>query len=174
MKQLLCLTIYYSIAQYLPVSYALGGKIWKSIRFHLVRGIFKHCGSNVNVERKAHFGAGTDIQLGDNSGLGVNCQIPNGTIIGNDVMIGENLFIVRHNHVHDRIDIPMNRQGLEPVKNVIIDDDVWIGRNVTILPGIHVKQGTIIGTCCVLTKNFEPYSVVGGVPGKLLKSRITQ
>ena len=171
-KQFLCLSAYYGFAQFLPVSFAIGGRVWKGIRYHLVKGIFKKCGQNVNVERRAHFGAGTEIQIGDNSGLGVNCQIPNGTIIGNDVMMGENLFIIRHNHKHDRTDIPMNRQGLEPLRIVKIDDDVWIGRNVMIMPGVHIKKGTIVGAGCVLTKSFDEYSIIGGVPGKLLKKRI--
>ena len=172
LSQLFCLALYYGFAQYLPASYTLGGKVGKRIRYMLCKHIFKKCGKNVNVERRANFGAGTEIEIGDNSGLGVNCMIPNGTVIGNDVMMGENCFIIRHNHIHSHTDTPMNKQGFEPVKTVIIEDDVWIGRNVTIMPGLRIKKGTIIGTCCVLTKNFDEYSIVGGVPGKFLKSRV--
>lgn len=170
--QLLCLSLYYGFAQFLPTSYSILGGGGKCVRYQLVKRIFKKCGKNVNVERRANFGAGTEIEIGDNSGLGVNCMIPNGTIIGNDVMMGENCFIIRHNHIHTRTDIPMNKQGFETVKTVVIEDDVWIGRNVTIMPGMRIKKGTIIGTCCVLTKEFNEYSIVGGVPGKFLKSRI--
>lgn len=88
-------------------------------------------------------------------------------------MIGENCFIIRHNHIHSRTDIPMNKQGFEPVKAVVIEDDVWIGRNVTIMLGLHIK-GTIIGTCCVLTKNYDEFSIIGGVPGEVLKTRKLQ
>lgn len=171
-SQLLCLALYYGFAQFLPTSYSIWGGGGKRIRYLLVRRIFKKCGKNVNVERRANFGAGTEIEIGDNSGLGVNCMIPNGTIIGNDVMMGENCFIIRHNHIHSRTDIPMNKQGFEPVKTVVIEDDVWIGRNVTIMPGLRIKKGTIIGTCCVLTKDFDEYSIVGGVPGEFIKSRM--
>lgn len=141
----------------------------------MCKKIFRKCGKNVNVERRANFGAnfgaGTEIEIGYNIGLGVNCMIPNGTIIGNNVMMVENCFIIRHNHIHSRTDIPMNKQGFEPVKTVVIEDDVWIGRNVTIMPGLHIKKGTNIGTCCVLTKNYDEFSIIGGVPGKVLKTR---
>ena len=65
----------------------------------MCKKIFRKYGENVNVERRANFGAVTEIEIGDNSGLGVNCMIPNGAIIGNDVMMGENSFIIRHNHI---------------------------------------------------------------------------
>lgn len=53
-------------------------------------------------------------------------------------------------------------------KLTIIEDDVWIGRNVTMTPERTIKTGSIIGTGCVLTKDFPPYSIVGGNPGRLI------
>ena len=53
----------------------------------------------------------------------------------------------------------------------IIGDDVWIGTNVVILPGVHIGQGAIIGAGAVVTKDVPPYACVGGVPAKLLKYR---
>ena len=58
-------------------------------------------------------------------------------------------------------------------KTTIIEDDVWIGQNVYITPGRHIKKGTIIGACCLLCKDFPEYSVVGGNPSKLIKSRLS-
>lgn len=58
----------------------------------------------------------------------------------------------------------MNKQGFEPVKTVVIEDDVWIGRNVTIMQCLYIKKGTII-------KNYDELSIIGGVPGKVLKTR---
>ena len=170
--QLLCLGLYYCIAVYLPKSGQLcnlGGRL----RFFLCKRIFKKCGNNVNVERGAVFGLGTEIEVGNNSGLGINCIIPNGTIIGKDVMMGPNCYIHPNNHCYSRLDIPMNKQGHTEKQVVVIEDDVWIGRNVTILPGRHISKGSIIATCCCLTKDFPEYSVIGGVPSKLIKSRLS-
>lgn len=64
----------------------------------------------------------------------------------------------------------MLRQGFIVSKN-IIGDDIWIGRDVIMAPGIHISNGKIIEMRCVLTKDFPPYSVIGGAPCRLLKKR---
>jgi virginiamycin A acetyltransferase len=55
--------------------------------------------------------------------------------------------------------------------NTIIGNDVWIGNGATIMPGVHIGDGAIIGTKAVVTKNVEPYSVVAGNPAKLIRKR---
>jgi virginiamycin A acetyltransferase len=58
--------------------------------------------------------------------------------------------------------------------DTVIDHDVWIGYNATILPGVHVGSGAIIGTQAVVTKDVPPYAVVGGNPAKILKMRFDE
>jgi maltose O-acetyltransferase len=72
-----------------------------------------YCGKNVNIERKAHFGSGKRISIGDNSGIGINCHINGSVSIGSCVMMGPDVRIISHYHNFDRIDIPMNMQGGE-------------------------------------------------------------
>ena len=171
-KSIICRLLYYNFATYLPVSYSrIGGGIAKKIRYCLCRNIFEYCGKNVNIEKGAWFGRGTRLRIGDNSGLGVNCVIPDGSVIGKDVMMGPNCYIHGRNHAFGRTDIPMRVQGFTQSKPVIIDDDVWIGRDVTIMVGRHIAKGSIIAANCVLTKDFPEYSIVGGNPGKLIKNR---
>ena len=171
-SQIIALALYYGFAQYLPVSYNrfLGG-VSKSVRYQLVKRIFKSCGKNVNVERRANFGSGRDIEIGDNSGIGINACIPSNTKIGKNVMMGPNCYILGSNHSFDRTDIPMMKQGFTIKKQTIIGDDVWIGRNVTMTSGRVIKEGSIIGACCVLTKDFPEYSIIGGNPSRLIRSR---
>lgn len=172
-KQIVCLSLYYGFARYLPNNrlFLGGGRI---VRYLLVKNIFKRCGKNVNVERYAIFGSGRDIEIGDNSGLGINCCIPSNTKIGNDVMMGPNCYILPHNHAYERTDVPMRIQGNTEKKQTIIEDDVWIGRNVTITPGRIIRKGSIVGACALLTKDFPSYSIVGGNPAKLIKSRLNE
>lgn len=171
-KSIICRLLYYNFATHLPVSYSrLGGGISKKIRYWLCSNIFEYCGKNVNIEKGAWFGRGTRIRIGDNSGLGINCVIPDGSVIGNDVMMGPNCYIHGHNHAFDRTDIPMRKQGFTQSMPVTIDDDVWIGRDVTIMVGRHISKGSIIAANCVLTKDFPEYSIVGGNPGKLIRYR---
>ena len=161
----ICLMLYYGFARYMP------GKIGKWLRYQLCRRIFKKCGKNVNIERMAYFGRGSGIEVGDNSGLGVNCCIPSDTIIGKDVMMAPNCYIIPINHAFDRIDIPMREQGVSEHKQTVIEDDVWIGRNVIMTPGRLIKKGSIIAAGCVLSKDFPEYSIVGGNPSKLIRIR---
>lgn len=58
--------------------------------------------------------------------------------------------------------------------DIVIGNDVWIGENVTIMSGVTIGDGAVIGTKSLVTKNVEPYSVVGGVPVKLLKYRFSK
>ena len=172
MKSKISLILYYCIAQYLPVSYSkIGGRLFKKIRYLLCKNIFKSCGKNVNIERKAFFGNGREIEIGDNSGIGVNAFIPNDTKIGKNVMMGPNCYILKNNHNFDRLDVPMTEQGLAERKQTIIEDDVWIGRDVTFTPGRIVKTGTVVAACTMLCKDFPEYSIVGGKPSSLIRSR---
>lgn len=172
-SKVVCLILYYTFAQYLPCSYSrIGGKTSQKIRRFLCVRIFKKAGRNINVERKANFGSGLNIEIGDFSDLGINCHVPSDTIIGNNVMMAPNCFIFSQNHKTSDIGTPMNRQGFTERRVTIIEDDVWIGQNVCMTPGRHIKKGSIIGACCLLCKDFQEYSVVGGNPSKLIKSRL--
>lgn len=165
-KQIICLSIYYAFAQFIPSP--LGGR-W--LRGLLARGIFAYCGKNVNIEFRANFGSGRDIHLGDNSGLGIRCRIPSNTHIGSNVMMGPNCVILPYNHRFDRKDIPMIEQGFSPALSTVIEDDVWIGRDVIMTPGRHIAEGSIVAAGCVLCKDFPAYSIIGGNPSKLIRTR---
>lgn len=54
---------------------------------------------------------------------------------------------------------------------VVIEDDVWVGSNVTILKGVTIGRGSVIAARAVVTKSCPPYSIIGGVPAKVLKAR---
>ena len=56
---------------------------------------------------------------------------------------------------------------------VVIEDDVWVGSNVTILKGVTIGRGSVIAAGAVVTKSCPPYSIIGGVPAKVLKARFT-
>lgn len=158
--------VYKYFAKHLP-----SNKWGRRVRYNVCKHIFKKCGKNVNIEKGANFGFGFDIEIGDNSGIGINAVVPSNTVIGNDVMMGPNCFILSINHETSRIDIPMRLQGNTLPKQTIIEDDVWIGRDVTMTPGRHISKGSIVAACCVLTKDFPEYSIIGGNPSKLIRSR---
>jgi len=86
-------------------------------------------------------------------------------------MIAPHVAILNSAHNHDRIDIPMICQGERKRINPIIEDDVWIGRNAVIMPGIRIHKGSIVGAGAVVVKDVPPYCIVGGVPARILRMR---
>ncbi len=173
-KKYFFLFLYRAIAIYLPGGNSiLGKKIGKKLRYLCCRNIFKYCGSNVNIEKGAIFGTGFNLIIGDNSGLGLNCNVPNDIVIGRNVIMGPNVYIFGiHTHNVNSIDVPMCEQGMITKGKVKIEDDVWIGRQVIINYERVISEGTIIAAGSVVTKNFESFSIIGGNPAKLIRSRI--
>ena len=171
----ICLCLYYGFAQYLPDSYSpipYVGRVSNYIRVELCKRIFKKCGKIRTINRKVNFGSGKLVEIGDESGIGAYTEIPQEIIIGNNVIISRNCFILPRNHRFDRVDIPINDQGFLEDKLTIIEDDCWIGLRTILTPGRKVSKGTIVGMGSVLTKDFPPYSIVGGAPAKFIKSRV--
>jgi len=93
-----------------------------------------------------------------------------GLIIGDHVRIATQTVIVPANHVFENRDIPIARQGLTK-QGIVIEDDVWVGAGVKILDGCVIGKGSVLGAGTVLTKSVEPYSVVAGVPGRIIRRR---
>lgn len=158
----LSIFLYYCFGKFLPNS-------CKNIRSFLAKNFIERMGCNVNIQRGCIFSK--KLSIGDNSGLGENSILQGKITIGNNVMMGRECYIYTTNHCHDSLDIPMIEQGYEKEREVIIDDDVWIGSRVTILPGVHVYQGAIIGASAVVTKDVEKYSIVAGNPAQKVKNR---
>lgn len=166
-----CWVIYHYFASHLPVSTLPFGRISKRLRYLLVKRIFKQCGKNVNVEKGAYFQNGFNVEIGDNSGIGVNANIPNNLIIGKNVLMGPDVMVFPSSHRFERKDQLILEQGYEEPKQVVIEDDVWIGARVIIVGGIRIKQGAVIGAGSVVTKDVEPFAIVAGVPAKVIKYR---
>lgn len=171
-RYVLCNALYYGFARYLPFSvrpYSFGAR-W--IRYQLCRHMFRSCGVNVNVERGALINGGSEIEIGDNSGIGLNAYIAGPLVIGRDVVMGPGCTIIGMNHDTARIDVPMIQQGYDPKVAPVIEDDVWIGANVTILPGKRIGTGSIVAAGAVVTRDVPPFTVVGGNPARVIRSRV--
>jgi maltose O-acetyltransferase len=171
-RKYLCLIIYYSFARHLPISDEPQSlKLSKPIRGFLARRIFDECGVNINLEKGAYIADGKSVRVGNNSGIGINAFVQRNVSIGNDVLMGRDVVIMTTSHEFSDTSIPMRLQGGKEVDPVIIGNDVWIGSRAIILPGVKIGNGSIIGAGAVVTRNVDPYSVVGGVPAKLIKKR---
>lgn len=134
------------------------------------RRAFAHVGKAVNWGRKLMLTS--DFRIGDHSGVGDYARISKGVTVGDDVMIGKNLKIFTSNHKTNRTDIPMRLQDFCELSPLTIGNDVWIGDSVIITPGCcRIGEGSILAAGAVVTKDVEPYSVVGGNPAKVIRYR---
>lgn len=161
--------IIYFIAKKMPATHSHFGKIGGKLRVFCATKMCASVGKNVNIEHGASFSK--ELSIGERSGVGINCKLYGKVVIGKYVNMGPEVYIYTSNHGHDRVDIPMQEQGYTVEKPVVIDDDVWIGSRVTILPGVHIGQGAIVGASAVVTHDVEPFTIVGGNPAKLIRRR---
>ena len=113
------------------------------------------------------------VKIGKNCSVNPFCVLygHGGLEIGDGVRIAAKTTIIPANHRFDRIDVPQYKQSLTK-KGIKIEDDVWIGTNVTILDGVNIHRGSVIGGGAVVTKDVPEYSVAVGVPAKVIKKMI--
>lgn len=163
------LIIYYIFFSKLPNSWWPGGKLYNRMRVAILKGVL-NIGGGTRVQRLVYIGNGKNIVIGKNCQLNEKVRLSN-VHIGNNVMIGRESIVLGKTHESGDLDEPMAYQGVKLVQQSQIEDDVWIGLRVVIMPGVRVRKGCIIGAGAVVTKDTEAYGVYGGVPAKLIKSR---
>lgn len=173
-SRVLRLLLYYGLARHLPASNTRYTKWAQVARRAVCKGLFKRAGSAINVEHGAYFGDGSELEIGDRSGIGVDSFLYGPVRIGADVMMGPEVLIFTANHCFDRIDVPMRGQGHQPACEVVIEDDVWIGQRAILLPGVRVRRGAIIAAGAVVTRDVPAFSIVGGNPARVLRSRLDE
>ncbi len=162
--------VYEVIAKYLPSSYEKWNHPSWVLRTWCMRRLLKKIGINSGVGRKAI--VDKNVCLGDNSGIGSNCELRGTVIIGNNVLMASDVVIYTVSHQFMEKSRLILEQGVTNEAPVIIDDDVWIGRRVMIMPGVTINKGAVIAAGAVVTKDVPPYALVGGVPAKVIKFRV--
>lgn len=151
-----------------------------SILSVLYKKAMKKCGDNVNIKPC------TSIYFGlENLSIGNNVSIPRyshifcteaSLNIGNNIVFGPAPTIVTGNHRIDMVGkyiVDSHEKLSENDKEVNIEDDVWVGANVTILMGVTIGRGSVIAAGAVVNKSCPPYSIIGGIPAKILKPRFS-
>ncbi|MGY6743731.1 MAG: acyltransferase [Cecembia sp.] len=115
---------------------------------------------------------GAFIKIGHNVGIGEFAYLggAGGLKIGDDCIIGQYFSCHPENHEYEDIVTKIRQQGTKR-QGITIGNNCWIGSKVTILDGVTIGEGSVIAAGAVVKSSFPPYSVIGGVPAKILKSR---
>ena len=140
------------------------------LRSFIVLSSLKNTGNNIKLFFPVIIEGKRNVSIGNNVGLGSFTHIwgGGGVTIGNDVLIAAHCCIASVGH-----DTTAKRMSATSVYNeVIIEDDVWLGYNVVVLPGVRIGVGSVIGAGSVVTSNIPPYSIAVGNPAKVIKKRI--
>jgi len=153
-----------------PEDYRPYSLFFPFLRRLFVSSYLKKCGQRLRVKNRAEIAP--NCIVGNDSELGTRCMIQSNVEIGNNVIMGPDVKIYSRNHKSDRIDIPIQKQGKEFLETKI-GNDVWLGANVLILPGVTIHDHSIIAAGSVVTKDVPEYALAGGVPAKILKFRNT-
>ena len=134
---------------------------------------FKKIGKNVKISPKSKFYWPENMEFGNNifieEGAHLSCR--EGLKISDYVMIGPNITILGGDHKIPNVNEKIWFHNKGEDKTIIIEEDVWIGANVTLLKNAHISKGCVIGACSVVTKKTEPYGIYAGNPAKLIKYR---
>jgi maltose O-acetyltransferase len=157
-------------AWYWALLEAMPGEIGCTARRYLYG--FK-CGKGTRVLSKVTIYHPHNVILGNHVGISCSCQLngAGGIVIGDHVLLGPGVMVWSQNHAFRSLNTPIAEQGYERA-TVTIQDDCWIGAGAIVLAGVCLGHGTVVAAGAVVTKSTEPFSIVAGVPAKIIGSRL--
>jgi acetyltransferase-like isoleucine patch superfamily enzyme len=146
----------------------------------LRRGLFKtfakktgeklYVGLRVRIQNASNIEFGNNVGINDGVWIAANKHSEGRITIGDNALIGPYTVIHSGNHVYKDPNTPIFYQGFK-FSPIHIEDDVWIAANCTILAGVRIGKGAVIAAGCVVNKDVEPYTIVGGVPCRIIGIR---
>ena len=136
------------------------------------------CGSNSHLEYPVCFETRSNVFLEDNVRIRGGCHIINSpsekVIIKKYSVLAPNCTIITNSH-RSTVSVPHFLLGVSHINDkscdIIIEEDVWVGANVTLLPGAHLGRGCIIGAGSVVSKPIPPYALAVGSPAKVIQKK---
>ena len=145
------------------------GAVGKRVRPFVFRKVLKRLGREVVFQRGMRLVSPENISIGSNCNFAQDVFITGGggVTIGDWVGFGPGTKVWSINHRFDDPDRPWLLQGHE-LKPVIIEDDVWLGANVFVAPGVTIGRGAIVSAGAVVNKNIPPFALVSGNPGRVI------
>lgn len=157
------------LCEHYEVTFGNESVISQEAHLYLVKGTF---GSHTLIGSGALLRC-LDITAGDNCSFNTYCVVHGKVTLGNNVRIAPGAKIFGENHGFSDLNKPICTQP-NTRRGILIEDDVWIGANAVITDGVTIGSHSIVGAGAVVTKDVEPYSIVGGNPARVIKSRLAE
>ncbi len=158
-----------------PTGFGLGLLLRRVRMWFLLR--FKH--RLQSVGRSFYIGYGTHIRggcvsVGDYCFIGSNCHIATQAKIGNWVMIASGVSMVGGDHDFSIVGTPSIHAGRGENKEIVIEDDTWIGCGAIIMHGVHIGEGAIIAAGAIVSRDVPAYSIFGNKPAEQIGMRFSE
>jgi len=109
-----------------------------------------------------------DVLIGDHTRIGLHNTIIGPVTIGSHVNLAQGITITALNHNFDNPEMRIDEQGVSTTP-VILGDDIWIGANAVVLPGVTIGNHSVVAAGAIVTKDVPPHSLVAGVPAKIIR-----
>ena len=109
-----------------------------------------------------------DVMIGDHTRIGLHNTIIGPVTIGSHVNLAQGITVTALNHNFEDSEKRIDEQGVS-TSAVTIEDDIWIGANAVVLPGVTIGHHSVVAAGAVVTKDVPPHSLVAGVPAKVIK-----
>lgn len=161
------------------ILYIIKCKMESSISYYK-KSLFAECGKNVYVDYDmdcipSHIHCGSNVHIGAHASFVASIShiyISDHVVIGPHVTIrgGDHRIDIVGRYIYDIKEVDKLEENDQDVR---IEEDVWIGCNVTILKGVTIRRGAVIAAGALVTKDVPSYSIVGGVPAKIIKKRFS-
>lgn len=137
-------------------------------REELMRRLLGRTGERFLIEQPFYCDYGYNIEIGEDFYANVNCVILDGAKVtfGNNVFVAPNCGFYTAGHP---LDIAQRNSGLEYARPITVGNDVWIGANVAVLPGVTIGDGCVIGAGSVVTRDIPAHSLAVGNPCRVIK-----
>jgi len=161
-----CYLLYRLIAKRLPDDLGPAGRASRWLRRVLIRPLLKESEGLFNVYQGVDFGNGSCVVMRDHANLGPGCMISgSGTVtVGRHVMMGAECMVITQNHKY----LPSGYDGVT-IKDVLIDDNAWLGHRVILLPGVRVGQHAFVGAGAVVRRDVSDCCIAVGVPARVIR-----
>ena len=144
----------------------------RALREAILQAQARSCGELVDVKNYVEILGRRNIDIGSRVSIHPFCYIDatGGLSIGDDVSVAHAVTIMTTEHRFDDLDLPIRDQGVSSGR-VVIDNDVWIGAGARVLAGVTVGRGSVVAAGAVVTRDVLPFTVVAGVPARLVRER---